>query len=545
MVCVLSAPFSPPAGRTLLTLEAARVASLSGSFARECPESGIRRHIVRSPVRPMPHQTPPPISPADLERGKAALIQDAAWASLTGALYGGVILVGFALELGAGPFTIGLLAAIPLIAQAVQLPAILLVERLRDRRRITVAAVTAARVLILGLALVPYLVESARLASLLVAHLLISILGSIAGCALNPWLQQLLPVQGLGAFFARRLFWATALGSGGTLLAGVIVDHWPFGDEVRAYSLNFALAGFAGFMSAWFLSRVPEPAMETAGPSANIWTKIARPLKDPHFRGLLQVIAGWNLATNFAAPFLTAYLLQQLGLPLSTVTMLSVASQLANAFTLYIWGRVSDRLSNKAILAVAVPLYFVCVLGLIFAAKPENSLWVLMLLALVHVVMGAAAGGIGLATGNISLKLAPRGEATAYLAAVGLVGAITGGIAPLLGGSIAHWFEAVQLSVVVKWVWSRGTGEIAVLEFVHWHFLFLLSALLGLYVLHALTKIQEGKEVSPREVVQELALEALRTVNQLSSIGGLLGTLFSFGRLVERRLRRRERVASE
>jgi hypothetical protein len=43
------------------------------------------------------------------------MVQDAAWASLVGALYGGVILVGFALELGATPFIIGLLGAIPAI----------------------------------------------------------------------------------------------------------------------------------------------------------------------------------------------------------------------------------------------------------------------------------------------------------------------------------------------------------------------------------------------------------------------------------------------
>jgi hypothetical protein len=42
--------------------------------------------------------------------------------------------------------------------------------------------------------------------------------------------------------------------------------------------------------------------------------------------------------------------------------------------------------------------------------------------------------------------------------------------------------------------------------------------------------------------VQELALEAMRTVNHLSSIRGLLGTLLAFGRLVERRVRRRDHV---
>ena len=84
----------------------------------------------------------PNVTPADVERGKRALVKDAAWASMVGALYGGVILVGFALELGATPWHIGLLPALPFLAQLVQLPTILLIERLRERRKIAVAAVT-------------------------------------------------------------------------------------------------------------------------------------------------------------------------------------------------------------------------------------------------------------------------------------------------------------------------------------------------------------------------------------------------------------------
>src|SRR3954462_8242926 len=93
------------------------------------------------------------VTPDDLARGKRALVKDAAWASLVGALYGGVILVGYALELGATPFVIGLIAAIPFLAQLGQLLAIVLIERVRQRRKIAVIVVAVARVIILSLAL--------------------------------------------------------------------------------------------------------------------------------------------------------------------------------------------------------------------------------------------------------------------------------------------------------------------------------------------------------------------------------------------------------
>ena len=169
----------------------------------------------------------------------------------------------------------------------------------------------------------------------------------------------------------------------------------------------------------------------------------------------------------------------------------------------------------------------------------------LPLLCLLHIAMGAAAGGIGLATGNMSLKLAPQGQGTSYLAATSLVSSVTGGIAPLVGGALAQWFEAVALSVVVRWSWPGAAGEATVVAFPRYQFLFVLSAALGLYVLHRLSQIREGEEVSERVVIQQFALEALRTVNQVSTVAGLLGNLFAFGRLVERRLyARRSAVGS-
>jgi MFS family permease len=486
---------------------------------------------------PMPLTPQPAVTAAELACAKRWLVLDSAWASLAGSLYGGVILVGFALELGAGPSVVGLLSAIPLLAQAAQLPGIALVERLRQRRLITVTAVSVARTVILALAAVPYLPDRRlQLACVVAAQAAITVLGAIGGCSLNSWLHQLLPKEGLGAFFAQRLFWATVLAACGALAAGLIIDHYPFGDRIQAYSVVFAAAAAAGFVSSHILARIPEPRMHWAGPTQTIRARLAAPLRDAHFRRLIVLMASWNFTSNLAAPFVTVFLLRQLGYALSTVTTLSVASQITNALTLYLWGRLSDRLSNKSILAIALPAYFVSLFALAFVALPQLRGATLPLLFAVHIVMGAAAGGIGLASGNLGLKLAPPANGTSYLAAVSLAGAAAGGIAPILGGVLADWFSASQLSLLVKWVSPVRTSDITVLQFEHWQFLFAIAAALGLYVMHRLSRIAEGREYSNRVVMQELGMEALRTIDQLSSIAGMrVATILSFGRLAAER----------
>lgn len=487
----------------------------------------------------------PVVTEEALARSQRLLVRDAGWASVIGALSGGVVVAAFALALGAGPMVIGLLAAIPFAAQAVQLPSTLLVERLRQRKRIGVWMLGAARLLVLLLAVLPLLAGRPALAlALLVAgQVAITVLSSVAGCAINSWLHQLLPPQTLGTFFSRRLLASTAASSVATLAVGVLVDHPPGDDAMNAYVIAFLCAAAAGALSTLYLARASEPQMHDAGPVLPMREKLRAPFRDRNFRRLLVLLGAWNLASNFSAPFLTVYLLQQLGYGLGTVTSLWVASQAANALTLLAWGRVSDRLSNKAILAVALPLYFACVLGLVFTRVGQPYGMQLALLYGVHVAMGAASGGIGLATGNLGLKLAPQGQGTAYLAAVGLVCAVAGGAAPLLAGAIGEWLQSSQLSVVIRWASSATVAEVSVLRFAHLEFLFAGSAALGLYVLHALSRIEEGPEVSERRVVQELGLEAMRTLHHLSSVGGMLGSLFPFERLSERRLFSRPRPA--
>jgi len=483
----------------------------------------------------------PTVSPEELERGKHALVKDAAWASMVGALYGGVILTGFALEIGATPWHIGLLAAIPFLAQVAQLPAIAVIERLRQRKKIAVLSVSVSRVVISLIALVALIPDPAiALYTLLAAQVLITLFGSVCGCSVNTWLHQLLGGRGLGDLFSRRLFWSTVLASLGALAAGYLVQHWPGGDRLQAYAICFAAAGVVGLVSSYYLATVPEPVMQRTGPPTPLFTMLRAPFEDGEFRRVIIFMTSWNFASNLAAPFVTVYLLKQLGYGIGTVTTLWIASQVANALTLYLWGRLSDRLSNKAILAVALPAYLGCVVGLPFAALPEAHALTLPLLYFIHLVMGAASGGIALATGNLGLKLAPQGRGTSYLGAVGLAGATAGGVAAMTGGALADWFAARELSLLVQWSAPGAARQIPVMKFQHWEFLFALSFLCGWYVLHALSRINEGREHSERQVIQEFVTEASRSIAQISPIDGLKDVLlFPLGRLRDRRLKPR------
>lgn len=90
----------------------------------------------------------------DKQRGDGLrlLVVEAAFSSGTGALTTGVILTAFALHRGASNVMIGVLASAPFLTQLLQVPAIVLVERTRTRKRIAVLTSIVGRLMLIVMA---------------------------------------------------------------------------------------------------------------------------------------------------------------------------------------------------------------------------------------------------------------------------------------------------------------------------------------------------------------------------------------------------------
>src|SRR6267378_8615831 len=85
-----------------------------------------------------------------------ASVAEGAAAEVFTACVGGAVLTGWALFLGASPVVIGLLGALPLAAQMVQLPAAWLTERI-GAKPLAIVAIGGARLAWLPLVAVPFL----------------------------------------------------------------------------------------------------------------------------------------------------------------------------------------------------------------------------------------------------------------------------------------------------------------------------------------------------------------------------------------------------
>lgn len=442
----------------------------------------------------------------------------------------GVFLVGIALHLGAPNILIGVLGAIPFLSNLFQIPAIILVEKYRDRRKIVVTSCFIGRSFLLLVAAAPLVHDKHIALTLVVLGMTLRYCaGAMATCAWNSWMRDLVPQRLLGRFFGRRLFYLQGVMLFLTLAAGFFIDAWKrhqMGDTAFSYAILYVLGFFLAMISTWLITTIPHPTMvqpvkDNLGKHFH-FADLKKPLQHKNFRQLTIFLITWNFAANLVAPFFTVYLLKTLGFNMTFVVALTLLSQGVNVISLRIWGKYSDSYSNKTVLRICGTLFIFCILGWTFTAIPDKYILTIPLLILLHILMGIATAGILLTSGNIALKLAPAEKATSFLAMNTMLSSLAAGIAPLIGGVFADVFEHSMLSFDIHWQQFGFGGDVVnTISIGHWNIFFFFSFLLGLFSLSRLARVEEKGSVKGKVVMKEIVNDTGRILRSLSSIGGL------------------------
>jgi MFS family permease len=417
------------------------------------------------------------LSDAERTRGMQLVLADGLTTQAMETMAGGVFLTAFAVALGASNLTIGILAAIPALAQLMQVPGVVLVERLRARRFLVVLGAGVGRVAMV----------------LLAAAIIHALTGSIAGCSWNSWMRDLLPADQLNRFFARRMMYSTLLGA--TLsaviawLLGIGGDIWP-DQRIAHFSVLFMAGGLAGLVGIALVWRTPEPQMHARQSDFCMRALLTEPFQTRNYRRLMVFLAAWSFAVNLATPFFAVYMLKTLSLDLTIVMGLVILSQLAHVAALRIWARTADRIGSKRVLRRAGFLFLTALAAWMLTWRGTTTQTLLTLVA-IHLLLGAATAGVALGTASLSLKLSPAGRATPFLAMNAVTSAVAGGLAPIIGGASADFFATRELGITIQWLSPAADLSIPALQMRHWQFYFAMAFAIGVFALLRLRRVRE------------------------------------------------------
>jgi predicted MFS family arabinose efflux permease len=462
-------------------------------------------------------------APAGLDPAvRRPFLADGVLSRLMDACTGGAFLAGLALWSGADAVTLGLVAALPMLAQVAQVAALALLLRVRDRRAVVLVCAGTGRgllaLLALALLLRPAWVAPASLVGLLAVVALLTV---VATAAWNWWMRDLLPPDRLGRLFADRTRRTTLVALAATLAAGLALDALRgAGQEAAGYGLLFAVGAASGLLALLYLARTPHVAPPPSPPASASLRQLLDATRAPATRPALLALALLAVAVAVSLPFVAVHLLRDAGLGFAAIAVLAALSQLGVVAGLRGWGHLADRHGERGALLVACALLALLLAGWAATAAAGGAAR-LALLAFLHFGTGFALGGLDLAGTSLLLRSAPAHGAQAHLAAIGLAKAVVAGLATLAAG----------------WAWGAlGTGPVATVP-LPWgaaplgafHLLSLAAAVLALAALAAVARLPEPR---PRPFV-EVTRAMRREVAEMSSVAGIRAFIHAVSYSVE------------
>jgi MFS family permease len=373
------------------------------------------------------------LSPPALRASLRASHAEGMSAELCGACVGGAVMTAWALHLGAGTLVIGLLGALPLAAQVLQLPAAWLTHRL-GYRRVAIAGIAASRLVWLPLAALPFvdLPPAARLQLYVAIFAAAAVLGVLGNNAWTAWMGDLVPGSLRGRFFSRRTVYLSLAGTVASLATGVLLDVCvPRGWKEETLAALVVVAAGAAVVSVVLLLRQADPSAGAAA-SAWEWSALIGPLRDAAARPFLRYLLAWNGAVALSASFFSLHMLQTLQTGFALAAAHGVAVAMVRIAAAPLWGRTVDRLGGRPVLQVcSVGIAFVPAIWLF--ATPDR-LWPL---AIEAVVAGTLWGGHGIAAMDLTLGLSPRRQRAFYVAVFAAAGGLGFAVASVLAGALA------------------------------------------------------------------------------------------------------------
>jgi len=375
---------------------------------------------------------------------------DGMFANAFATLTGGVFLTGFALYLGMNDFMIGLVAAMPFMVTVFQLPAAYLVQKTGKRKKIAYWAAACARGLwlpILIVTLLPIASGSMKLLVILVTIFLSYSFISVSYVSWLSWMAEIVPEEIRGRFFGTRNMLCGVAGMIAMVAFGKLLDYidgHPYEGLPVGFGITFLSAVLFGMISLHFLNRISEPnhGSEMARP-ISVRMLIYLPFKEGNFRHFLTFTFLWSFSVYVASPFFTLYFLRELRFTYGFVALLGMLAAVADMVGMRVWGRISDRVKNKAVIQVSSWIAIILPVAWI-SARPESVVIPIIL----QIVGGWFWAGINLCTNNLLLKISQQENRASYISAFYIVGGLGSALGPIVAGYVLKSIGPLDLHLL-------------------------------------------------------------------------------------------------
>jgi Na+/melibiose symporter-like transporter len=339
-----------------------------------------------------------------------------------------------------GPGDYGIIASMPLWANALQILIIPLLGRLLNARDLSLSFASINVGLWLMLLMVLPLLAGQGTET--VAHFfigffaLVSISMSLSAVGWISWIQGWVHGSIRGSYFGKRNANAQVVSVIFFLLAMYLLAKDTSGVLPYFILVLIALLGrLAGVICQY---AIQTPNTEPAQVSSSNWFATLWELRRDRNLMWMMAFGAWiGLWVNAQAPFTAVFVMEFLHVSQASFTGAVIASMVGSALTLRLWGHLSRKFGNVKIITVSVILWWFPSYSLPFLS-PESS-WIVFP---IWFASGACSGGFILGAFNLLLALVKRENKTAAVSLNVAITSLISATGPLLYGSILQHFAA-------------------------------------------------------------------------------------------------------
>ena len=300
-------------------------------------------------------------------------------------LFGGSFWTGLLLLMNADDGFIGTLTMISTAANMLQLFSPLLLERFPQRKKMLIwlrQIIYLINVVFLGIT--PLFPVAQQVKLLLVASgvLIMNVISAFISPGISIWHIQSLPNNVRPSYFSIITMTVGAVVAVCNLAASSLVDMFKAHDMEYAGMLVLRGIALALVVVEFFLyRRIKEYPYESSGEKFTFKDLLIKPFQNKLYLKTVLVVFLWNLAANPPGSYYTVYLLRNVEVNYSYLTLISMLNVPVVLLLTPVWKKILQRLDWFKTLYVSMLLYGLHYIGLSFTTRatlfiyPLSCIW--------------------------------------------------------------------------------------------------------------------------------------------------------------------------
>lgn len=341
--------------------------------------------------------------------------------------------IPFAIFLGASPFEIGMLVALPqLLGSASQLLAVKFVRFIGSRIKFLIYGCVAQALVVIPMAALALLTCQLKIQILLLCMILYRVLGNLIATAWGSLMSDYLLPNERGKYLGRRSQIVGISGIVTMIMAGLTLFIFKrYVSPSMGFCILFVVSALCRLISSFMFIKMVDTPHETALNKDFTFLMFLRQFKRSNFVKYVLYVSSITFATQISSAYFSVHMLQNLHFSYLAYMSIHLAAVLSGLIAFPIWGKHANQIGNAKVLKLTswfipfIPLFW------IFSGN-------MYYLILVELFSGFIWGGFNLCATNFIFDAVRPNKRVRCLAYFNLLNGLAIFLGAFLGGILAE-----------------------------------------------------------------------------------------------------------